>query len=53
MFPIILILIFISLSFAYYFNQKAKIRREQRHDRYLEKQQELVDRLRAKEREGE
>jgi choline-glycine betaine transporter len=43
--PWFLILIFIALSFFYYFSQKARIKREQRRLRYEEKQQELVEML--------
>lgn len=36
---------FISIGFSYYFNQKNKIREEQRRQRMLDKQDELLDRL--------
>lgn len=50
--PVILLSVFIALSFFYYFKQKQKIRREERRDRLLEKQQELLEALRNKKSEG-
>jgi hypothetical protein len=46
-----LILIFISLSLFYYFNQKARQRREARKDRLEQKQQELIEMSREKNKE--
>lgn len=43
-----LILIFIALSLFYYFSQKTKIKREQRRERFEEKQQELIEMLQKK-----
>lgn len=40
-----LIAIFISLSLFYYFNQRARMRREERRDRLKEKHQEYIDSL--------
>jgi hypothetical protein len=38
-----LILIFISLSVFWYYNQKAKIRKEERRERLHESRQKLMD----------
>jgi hypothetical protein len=43
--PWILIAVFISLSLFYYFNQKTRIRRDERRDRLKEKHQEYLDSL--------
>ena len=44
----VFITIFIGIAFAYYFIQKDRIRREERHEKMQEKQQELIDMLRAR-----
>ncbi|MFT3980674.1 MAG: hypothetical protein QM687_09420 [Ferruginibacter sp.] len=41
----ILIGVFVSLSIFYYYNQKARIRKEERRDALREKRQELLDEL--------
>lgn len=41
----ILVCVFISLSLFYYYNQKAKIRREERRDLRKEKHEEYLDSL--------
>lgn len=43
-----LILIFIALSFFYYTIQKTRVRKQQRHERLEEKQEELLQSLRNK-----
>ena len=43
--PMIFLATFISLSLFYYFNQKAKIIREERRDRLNEKHQKYLDSL--------
>ncbi|HEX2534954.1 MAG TPA: hypothetical protein VHK69_14520 [Chitinophagaceae bacterium] len=46
MFIIIILGIILSLSFAYYFHQKRKIRMDEWRERMEEKQEELLQRLR-------
>lgn len=44
-FPYLFIAIFVSLSLFYYFNQKNRIRREERRERLKEKHQEYLSAL--------
>lgn len=48
MFPVLLFLLFFSIAAAYYFNEKRKIKNRLRHKKVQEKQQDIIDRLRAK-----
>jgi uncharacterized membrane protein len=50
--PILLVGVFISLSLFYYFNQKMKIKREQRRDRFEEKQEAILEMLRKQHAKG-
>ena len=43
-----LVAIFISLSAFYYFNQKSKIRRQNKREKVNEKRQEILDLLKKK-----
>lgn len=43
--PWMLIAVFVSLCIFYYYNQKARIRREERRERLNEKRQEFLDAL--------
>lgn len=45
MMPIILILVFLSLTSFYYFGQKARIRREKRQEKMREKYENLLNTL--------
>ena len=44
-FPYLFIALFVSLSLFYYFNQKNRIRREERRERLKEKHQEYLNAL--------
>jgi hypothetical protein len=44
--PWLLILVFFSIASFYYFNEKRKIRRDQRKERLDEKREELLEALR-------
>ena len=46
--PVGLLLIFLSLATAYYFNAKAKIKRNNRREKLKEMQDELLEVLRKK-----
>jgi Flp pilus assembly protein TadB len=43
----IFLIAFVALAFAYYFMQKDKIRRQEKNERIKNKQQQLLDMLRA------
>ena len=45
MLQLVLIITFVSLVILYYFQQKARIRREEAQERRREKMQELLDRI--------
>jgi hypothetical protein len=45
---LILVLVFFSLASAYYFNSKAKMRRDNRREKMKEMQEELLETLRKK-----
>jgi hypothetical protein len=49
MLPFMLILIFLTICFIYYFNQKQKIRRDERREQMRMKQEELLRRIQNQE----
>lgn len=50
--PWLLILVFFSIASFYYFNEKRKIRRDQRREKLDEKREELLETLRRSKKDN-